>query len=100
MDQPPVDQERLARIRQARQVLAGSDLQPPPAGDPLGIGRPAGPHLGERLAGGGSLEFRYFIALAVLVVLAALVWAIWGTVAASPILFLLAIGLLLGWFVL
>lgn len=92
MDQPPVDQERLARIRQARQVLAGSELSPPPADDALGFG--------DRFPLGGSRELRYFVALAALVVVGALVWALWGMGPASPILFLLALGLLAGWFIL
>lgn len=92
MDQPPVDQERLARVRQARQVLVGSEIQPPPS-DSLG--------LGGRFAGGvRSLEVRYFIGLAILVLLAAIVWAAWGMTPATPILFLLAVGLLLAWFIL
>ena len=86
----PVDEERAARIRQARQVLAGTEIRPPD--DPLG--------LGDRFALGGSRELRYFVVLAALVVIAALVWAAWGMGPASPILFVLALALLAGWFVL
>ncbi len=86
----PVDEERAARIRQARQVLAGNQIRPPD--DPLGFD--------GRFALGGSRELRYFVVLAVLVVLAALVWAAWGMGPASPILFVLALALLAGWFIL
>lgn len=85
-----LDEERAARIRQARQVLAGSDLAP--ADDGLGFG--------PRAIAGGSGELRYLIGLAVLVVLAAIVWAIWGMGPASLILLVLAFALLAGWFVL
>ncbi|MDQ3694033.1 MAG: hypothetical protein M3464_10435 [Chloroflexota bacterium] len=85
-----VDEERAARVRQARQVLAGNDLAP--ADDPLGFG--------PRVIMGGSGEFRYLVGLAVLVVLATIVWLIWGMGPASLILLILAFALLAGWFVL
>ncbi len=85
-----VDEERAARVRQARQVLAGNDLAP--ADDPLGFG--------PRVIMGGSGEFRYLIGLAVLVVLATIVWLTWGMGPASLILLILAFALLAGWFVL
>ena len=86
----PIDEERAARIRQARQVLAGNEIRPPD--DPLGFG--------ERFAHGRVRELRYFLALALLVVLAAVVWVAWGMGPASPILFILALALLAGWFIL
>lgn len=92
MEQPPVDQERIARIRQARQVLAGSDVRPPGPSNP--------PRSAVRFLGSGSLELRYLVVLAALVLLGALVWFGWGLGPASPILFVLAVGLLLGWFIL
>jgi hypothetical protein len=85
-----VDQERAARVRQARQVLAGDELTP--ADDPLGFG--------SRAILTGSGEFRYLVGLAVLVVLATVVWLIWGMGPASLILLLLALALVAGWFVL
>lgn len=85
-----LDDDRAARIRQARQVLAGNDLSP--ADDPLGFGQPT------ILAGSG--EFRYLVGLAVLVILAAVVFAIWGMGPASFILLVLAFALLAGWFIL
>lgn len=92
MDQPPVEEERIVRIRQARQVLAGSDVRPP------GPSHPPGP--AARFLGSGSLELRYLVVLAALVLLGALVWFFWGVGPASPILFVLAVGLLLAWFIL
>ena len=86
----PIDDERAARIRQARQVLAGTEIRPPE--EPLGFG--------SRFPLGGSAELRYFIALAALVLIAAVVWAAWGMGPASPILFVLALALLAGWFLL
>lgn len=81
------DEDRADRIRQARQVLSGASLTPPE--ESVGYG--------DRFAIGGATEFRYFLALSALVILSAIVWAIWGMGAASPVLFLLALGLLAGW---
>jgi len=88
---PSVDQERLARVRQARQVIAGGDLLSPV--------QPGGRRGGARdlLE---SAEIRYFLVLAVLVLLSAIVWAIWGTGFATPFLLILALALLLAWFIL
>ena len=86
----PVDDDRAARIRRARQVLAGNELTPPE--DAFGIGG------GSLLRGSG--ELRYLLGLAALVLIAAIVFAIWGMGAASPLIFLLALALLAGWFVL
>ena len=86
----PVDDDRAARIRRARQVLAGNELTPPD--DAFGFG--------ERSVLGGSGELRYLLGLAALVLLAAVIFAIWGMGAASPLIFLLALALLAGWFVL
>lgn len=84
------DEDRADRIRKARQVLSGASLTPPE--DPIGYG--------DRFVIGGSTEFRYFLVLSGLVILSAIVWAIWGMGAASPVLFLLALGLLAGWLLL
>ena len=75
--------------RVTRQILAGTDLRP--SRDTIG-GRTSGK---EPV----SLTYWYFVALAVLVILSAVVWAIWGMGAASPILFILAIGLVASWIV-
>jgi hypothetical protein len=83
------DDERAARIRRGREVLSGGAVTPPD--DPIGYG--------DRFPVGG-LEFRYFLSLSILVVLSAIVWAIWGMGPATPLLILLALGLLAGWVVL
>ena len=82
----PRDDDRAARVRHARQVLAGSDLTPPT--DPVGFG------------GAPSGELRYFLMVAGLIVIAALVYLIWGAFPASIVAFLVALLLLAGWFVL
>ena len=75
--------------RATRQILSGADLVPP----------------AESLESAGSIApvtvaSRYLIALAILVIAAALVWAIWGMAAATPVLLLLALGLIASWLVL
>lgn len=82
--------DRAARVRQARQVLAGSDVTPPL--DAAGAG--------DRYGTAPSGELRYFVAVAALIVVAALVFLVWGGSAASVVMFLLALALLGGWFVL
>jgi hypothetical protein len=86
----PIDEERAARIRQARQVLAGTEIRAPE--EPLGFA--------DRFSVGGSTELRYFVALAALVLIAVVVWAAWGMGPASPVIFVLALALLAGWFLL
>ena len=73
-----------------RQILSGSELTPPreTIGGHSTDGQPV------------SFAFRYLVALAVLVVLTALVWAIWGMPAASAVLLALAAGLIASWLVL
>ena len=76
--------------RAARQILSGSDLTTP--GDTIG---------GQSTSGQpSSLAFKYFVALAVLVIVSAFVWALWGMPAASAVLFSLSIGLIASWLVL
>lgn len=86
----PIDEDRAARIRQARQVLAGSDVRPP---DDSYLMR-------NHPLLGGSLELRYFIGLAVLALLSALVWTVADWRWASPLLIVLALALIAAWFVL
>jgi small-conductance mechanosensitive channel len=69
--------------------LSGAELAPPP----------------ESSETGGSIApvtfaSRFLIALAVLVLASALIWAIWGMAAATPVLLLLALGLIASWIVL
>ena len=47
-----------------------------------------------------SVTYWYLIVLSVLIVLSTLVWAVWGMGAASPVLFILALGLVGSWLVL
>ncbi len=84
------DQEnRHARIRQARQVLAGDAIRPSP--DPW-------------VAGNGSmglsiLQRNYLITLIVLLLLGVLLAWISGLGMASIVLFVLALGLIASWLV-
>lgn len=75
--------------RATRQILSGDQLTPP---ETIG-GRPA---TGSSL----SIGYAYLVALAVLVVVSALVWAIWGLGPATVVLFILAVGLVASWLVL
>ncbi len=83
----PSEEERAARIRQARQVLAGDQVRPPR--HPLDFGRPEGAiNPAQRL---------YLMVLAGLLVLALLLYFIWGLAIASPVLAVMALVLLAGW---
>lgn len=80
---------RRAPGRATRQILSGADLTPPP----------------ELYGSSGSMApvtfaSRFLIALAVLVIASALIWAFWGMAAATPVLLLLALGLIASWLVL
>ena len=76
--------------RATRQILSGSELVPPrqTLGGRSTYGQPV------------SLAFKYLVARAVLVIVTALVWAVWGTPAASAVLRALAGGLIASWLVL
>ncbi len=76
--------------RPTRQILSGAELAQTraTAGEPLAPARAP------------SVAFRYLIALAVLVIVAAIVWAIWGMGAATPLLLLWALGLIGSWIIL
>jgi hypothetical protein len=80
---------RRAPGRATRQILSGSELAPR---DTIGGHSTDGQPV--------SFAFRYLVALAVLVVAAALVWAVWGMPAASALLLALAAGLIASWLVL
>jgi hypothetical protein len=81
---------RRAPGRATRQILSGSELAPP--GETIGGHSTDGQPV--------SFAFRYLVALAVLVVVSALVWAVWGMPAASVGLLALAVGLIASWLVL
>jgi hypothetical protein len=76
--------------RPTRQILSGSQLAPTHAiaTEPIVTAQPP------------SLAFTFLAGLAVLMITSAVVWALWGMSAATPILFLLAIGLIVSWLVL
>ena len=81
---------RRAPRRATRQILSGSELEPP--------GETIGGHStdGEPV----SFAFKYLVALGVLVIVTALVWAVWGMPAASAVVLALAVGLIASWLVL
>ena len=81
---------RRAPGRATRQILSGSELVPPR--DTIGGHSTDGEQV--------SFAFRYLVALAVLVVVTALVWALWGMPAASAMVLALAAGLIASWLVL
>ena len=81
---------RRAPGRATRQILSGSELAPP--GETIGGHSTDGQPV--------SFAFKYLVALALLVIASALVWAIWGMAAASAMLLALAVGLIATWLVL
>lgn len=85
----PREEERATRIRQARQVLAGDELQPPHE-----------PYIfGERSTGLGPIARRYLFVVGALALISLLLYVIWGMGVASVVVLLLAIVLLAGWFI-
>ena len=76
--------------RATRQILSGSQIESAPEMI-ASRGRPLEPV---------SVTYWYLVVLSVLIVLSALVWAIWGMGAASPVLLVLALGLVGSWLVL
>jgi hypothetical protein len=81
---------RRAPGRATRQILSGAELAP----DPNTIaGRDV---TRERI----SPTLAFFLVLSALVLAAAIVWAIWGMGPATPIVVLLALGLIAAWIVL
>jgi Flp pilus assembly protein TadB len=87
------DEDRLQRARQARQVIAGSDVRPPAsptyaasyAAQTAGMFSPA--------------QRNYLIAVGVLLLLGVLLYVVFSFGIASVIFFLLALTLLAGWVV-
>jgi len=78
-----------ARIRQARQVLAGDAIRPSP--DPWVMGSDAIPL--------SALQRNYLVALIILLLLGVLLAWIIGLGVASIVLFVLALGLIAAWLV-
>jgi Flp pilus assembly protein TadB len=84
------DDDRLARARQARQVLSGSEVRPPSTSSNI------------YAAANGlftSSQRTYLISLGVLIVLGLLLWIVFSMGVASIIFFLLALTLIAGWLV-
>jgi hypothetical protein len=76
--------------RATRQILSGADLAAPE--ETIGGRAPADQPI--------AFAFRYLVVLAALVLASALAWVLWGMAAASPLLLLLAVGLIASWLVL
>ena len=84
------DDDRLARARQARQVISGTDVRPPST------------QSGVYASAGGLFtqsQRTYLIALGVLLVFGVLLWLVFSMSVASVIFFLLALTLIAGWLV-
>jgi Flp pilus assembly protein TadB len=94
---PPISQQSLrtqqaqqaAQAQRARQVFAGNDLRAPE--NPLDFGAPEG--LVD------STQRTYLIVLFGLLVVAVLLYFLFGMGPASPIFFILALSLIAGWLV-
>ena len=85
-----LDEERAARIRAARQVLAGNEIETPQdlfkfGHDPAAL---------------GPIQVAYLAGLVGLLLVGLLLWALAGALAASVVFFLLAVALLAAWAVL
>lgn len=87
---PGPDDDRLARVRQARQVIAGSDVRAPSG-------------LSSSFASTSGLltpsQRTYLIVVGILTVVGILLWLITSMSVASVIFFLLALLLIAGWLV-
>ncbi len=88
--QPRPDDDRLARARQARQVISGADIRPPST--------PSGVYVSSNALFTQS-QRTYMIALGVLLVFGVLLWLIFSMGVASVIFFLLSLTLIAGWLV-
>jgi Flp pilus assembly protein TadB len=87
------DDDRLQRARQARQIIAGSDVRPPST--PVYASSYATHDDGMF----SQAQRNYLIALGVLLVLGILLSVVFSFGVASVIFFLLALTLLAGWIV-
>lgn len=81
--------QQVQQAQRGRQVFAGGELRPPE--HPLDFGAPEG--LVD------STQRTYLIVLFGLLLVALLLFFIWGMGPASPIFFILALSLLAGWLV-
>ena len=84
------DQERVNRVRQARQVIAGSDVRPP------------APYASSYASHAGFItpsQRMYLMTVGVLLVLAMFLWLVFSMSVASIIFFILSLLLIAGWLV-
>lgn len=88
----PSEQDRLARARHARQVIAGNEIRPPSSYRLSSSGRVPEHALSPS-------QRNYLIGVLVLLVLGLLLYVVFGFGVASIIFFLMALTLLFGWFV-
>jgi Flp pilus assembly protein TadB len=84
------DQDKMNRIRQARQVIAGSEVRPPAA-----YASSYASHNGLITASQRS----YLIVVGALLVLGLLLWLAFSMSVASVIFFILSLLLIAGWLV-
>jgi hypothetical protein len=82
------DLDRVARSRQARQILSGAEIRPPTR---ISSSYPVSNNVLTQP------QLMYAAALGILLLLGVLLWLIFGLGVASVIFFLLALGLLGGW---
>jgi Flp pilus assembly protein TadB len=90
------DDDRLQRARQARQVIAGSDVRPPASPT---YSSPSSSYAAQPAGMFSPAQRNYLIAVAVLLVLGLLLYLVFSFGVASIIFFLLALTLLAGWVV-
>ncbi len=88
MNRPP-EEQRYARAQRARQVLGGNEIDPPQ--HPLDLAPSDGII--------NRTQMLYLIVLAVLVIVAIALYFTAGAGVASPVLFVLALALFLGWII-
>jgi Flp pilus assembly protein TadB len=84
------EQDKMNRIRQARQVIAGSDVRPPST------------YASSYASNAGlitSSQRTYLITVGALLVLSVLLWLIFSMGVASVIFFILSLLLIAGWLV-
>ncbi len=88
----PAEDDRLARARHARQVIAGSEIRPPSS---YRLSSSARAH--EHAL--SPAQRNYLIGVFALLVLGVLLYLVFGFGVASIVFFLMALTLLFGWFV-
>jgi Flp pilus assembly protein TadB len=84
------DDDRLARARNARQVLSGADVRPPTSQSSV---------YASTSGLFSSSQRTYLISAGVLLVFGTLLWLIFGFSVASIIFFILSLTLIAGWLV-